>query len=50
MLRSKYTFDHLDITFEKIDDEFIKLENIVLSAFKILDEYEKLVESSKLEQ
>ena len=42
---SQLTHDHIDVMSTKMVEEFIVLENVILTAYKILDEYEKLVES-----
>jgi len=38
----------LDELSEKMDNEFENMESIIKSALEIVDEYEKQVESSKL--
>ncbi len=35
--------------YASMDDEFKNLENIILNAFKVLDEYDKLVKSPEIE-
>jgi len=48
MLRVKYTNNDIDELSEKMDNEFEKIENVIKSALEIVDEYEKQIESSKL--
>lgn len=48
MLQLNYTYDNLDAISNETYAEFQTLENVVLTIFKILAEYEKLVESSEL--
>ena len=48
MLRLKYTNSDLDELSEKMDNEFENMESIIKSALEIVDEYEKQIESSKL--
>jgi len=48
ILMSQLTHDNIDVMSTKTTEEFKVLENVILTAFKILDEYEKLVESSKV--
>ncbi len=48
MLRLDYTNSDVDELSEKIDKEFETMETIIKSALEIVDEYEKQIESSKL--
>jgi len=48
MLRLNHMYDHLDVISNKTYAEFQTLQNVVLTIFEILAEYEKLVESSEL--
>ena len=48
MLRLKYTYSDLDELSEKINNEFENMESIIKSALEIVDEYERQIESSKL--
>ncbi len=48
MLRLNYTNGGLDELSEKMDNEFESMESIIKSALEIVDEYEKQIESSKL--
>lgn len=48
MLRLNYTNGGLDELSEKMDNEFESMESIIKNALKIVDEYEKQIESSKL--
>jgi len=45
---SQLTHDPIDVISTKMTQEFKVLENVILTAFKILNEYEKLVESSEV--
>jgi len=48
MLRLDYTNGGLDELSEKMDSEFENIETIIKNALEIVDEYEKQIESSKL--
>jgi len=48
MLRLNYTNCDLDELSEKMDNEFETIESIIKGALEIVDEYEKQIESSKL--
>ncbi len=48
MLRLDYTNSDVDELSEKIDKEFETIESVIKSALEIVDEYEKQIESSKL--
>ena len=50
MLRLNYTNSDIDELSEKMDDEFETIESIIKNALKIVEEYEKQIESSKLKQ
>ncbi len=50
MLRLNYTNSDIDELSEKMDDEFETMESIIKNALKIVEEYEKQIESSKLKQ
>ena len=50
MLRLNCTNSNLDELSEKMDNEFETMESIIKNALKIVEEYEKQVESSKLKQ
>jgi hypothetical protein len=40
----------IDVLSEKLDDEFETIESIIKNALEIVDEYEKQIESSKIDQ
>lgn len=44
MSKQNCTIEQKNITSKKLDDEFENLENIMLSVFKLLKEYDKLME------
>ena len=48
MLRLDYTNSDVDELSEKMDKEFETIESIIKGALEIVDEYEKQIESSKL--
>ena len=48
MLRMNYTNNDLEEFFGEMDEEFEILESVIKSALKIIDVYEKQVESSNL--
>ncbi len=48
MLRLDYTNSDVDQLSEKMDNEFETMESIIKDALEIVDEYEKQIESSKL--
>ncbi len=48
MLRLDYSKSDIDELSEKIDKEFETIESVIKSALEIVDEYEKQIESSKL--
>ena len=48
MLRLDYTNSDVDQLSEKMDKEFETMESIIKNALEIVDEYEKQIESSKL--
>jgi len=48
MLRLDYTNSDVDELSEKMDNEFETIESIIKGALEIVDEYEKQIESSKL--
>ena len=48
VLRLNYTNSDLDELSEKMDDEFETMESIIKNALEIVEEYEKQIESSKL--
>jgi len=48
VLRLNYTNGDIDELSEKIDDEFETMESIIKNALEIVEEYEKQIESSKL--
>ena len=48
MLRLDYTNSDVDELSEKMDKEFETMESIIKGALEIVDEYEKQIESSKL--
>jgi len=48
MLRLDYPKSDIDELSEKIDKEFETIESVIKSALEIVDEYEKQIESSKL--
>ena len=50
MLRLNYTNGDLDELSEKMDDEFETMESIIKNALEIVEEYEKQIESSKINQ
>jgi len=49
MSKQNYTIEQNNITSEKLDDEFENLENIMLSVFRLLKEYDRLVEMAEME-
>ena len=49
MSKQNYTIKQNNITSEKLDDEFENLENILLSVFRLLKEYDRLVEMAETE-
>ena len=49
MSKQNYTIKQNNITSEKLDDKFENVENIVLSVFKLLSEYDKLMEMAEIE-
>lgn len=49
MSKQNYTITQNNITSEKLDDKFENVENIVLSVFKLLSEYDKLMEMAEIE-
>jgi len=48
VLRLNYTNGDIDKLSEKMDDEFETMESIITNALEIVEEYEKQIESSKL--
>ncbi len=48
VLRLNYTNGDIDELSEKMDDEFETMESIIKNALEIVEEYEKQIESSKL--
>ena len=50
MLRLNYTNGDIDEISEKMDEEFETMESIIKNALEIVDEYEKQIESSKINQ
>jgi len=48
MLRLNYSNGDLDELSEKMNDEFETMESIIQNAFEIVEEYEKQIESSKI--
>jgi len=50
VLRLNYTNSDIDELSEKMDNEFETMESIIKNALKIVEEYEKQIESSKLKQ
>ncbi len=50
MSKQNYTIKQNNITSEKLDDKFENVENIVLSVFKLLREYDKLIEMTEMEK
>lgn len=48
MLRLNYTKSDIDEISKKIDDEFETMEEILLNALEIVEEYERQIESSKI--
>ena len=49
MSKQNYTIKQNNITSEKLDDKFENVENIVLSVFKLLREYDRLMETAEME-
>ena len=49
MSKQNYTIKQNNITSEKLDDKFENVENIVLSVFKLLREYDRLMETAETE-
>ena len=49
MSKQNYTIKQNNITSEKLDDKFENLENIMLSVFRLLKEYDRLVEMAETE-
>jgi hypothetical protein len=49
MSKQNYTIEQNNITSGKLDDEFENLENIMLSVFRLLKEYDRLVEMAEME-
>jgi len=50
VLRLNYTNGDIDEISEKMDEEFETMESIIKNALEIVDEYEKQIESSKINQ
>ena len=50
MLRLNYSNGDIDELSEKMDDEFETMESIIKNALEIVEEYEKQIESSKINQ
>ena len=50
MLRLNYTNSDIDALSEKMDEEFETMESIIKNALEIVEEYEKQIESSKINQ
>ena len=48
MLRLNYTNGDIDKISEKMDEEFETMESIIKNALEIVEEYEKQIESSKI--
>ena len=48
MLRLNYTNSDIDEISKILDDEFETMEDILLNALEIIEEYEKQIESSKI--
>ena len=48
VLRLNYTNSDIDKISEKMDDEFETMESIIKNALEIVEEYEKQIESSKI--
>ena len=49
MSKQNCTIKQNNITSEKLDDKFENVENIVLSVFKLLREYDRLMEMAETE-
>ena len=49
MSKQNYTIKQNNITSEKLDDKFENLENIMLSVFRLLKEYDRLVKMAETE-
>ena len=49
MSKQNYTIEQNNITSGKLDDEFENLENIMLSVFRLLKEYDRLIEMAETE-
>ena len=50
VLRLNYKKSDIDVLTEKLDDDFETIESIIKNALEIVDEYEKQIESSKIDQ
>ncbi len=50
MLRLNYTNSDFNELSEKMDNEFETIESIIKNALEIVEEYEKQIESSKLQR
>ena len=50
MLRLNYTNGDIDKISEKMGEEFETMESIIKNALEIVEEYEKQIESSKINQ
>jgi hypothetical protein len=50
VLRLNYTNSDIDEISEKLDEEFETMESIIKNALEIVEEYEKQIESSKINQ
>jgi hypothetical protein len=50
VLRLNYTNSDIDELAEKMDDEFETMESVIKNALEIVEEYEKQIESSKLNE
>ena len=50
VLRLNYTNSDIDELAEKMDEEFETMESVIKNALEIVEEYEKQIESSKINQ
>ena len=48
MLRLNYTNGNIDDLTKELDDEFETMESVIQNALEIVEEYEKQIESSKI--
>jgi len=48
VLQLNYTNGDIDVLSKKMDDEFETMESVIKNALEIVEEYEKQIESSKV--